>query len=90
MTAFLKREIPVPSNGDIPCTDGSGLAHALLDALSVPMGLKDGFSVDSTKVPPPGARDVPRGEGLGDDDVDGVVVATGEPEVLGGEDDTAS
>lgn len=54
------------------------------------MGLKDGFSVDSTKVPPPGARDVPRGEGLGDDDVDGVVVATGEPEVLGGEDDTAS
>ena len=38
----------------------------------------------------PGASDVPRGEGLGDVEVEGVVVGTGEPEVLGGEDDGAS
>lgn len=73
----------------MPGTEGSGLALILLDALSVPIGLKDGLSVDSTTDVLPGARDVPRGEELGEVDV-GVVVGTGEPEVLGGEDDGAS
>lgn len=82
--------IPVPINGDIPGTDGNGLADTLLDALSVPIGLKHGFSAESVIVVLPGASDVPRGEGLGDVEVEGVVVGTGEPEVLGGEDDGAS
>lgn len=85
-----KSQIPVPINGDIPGTEGSGLAHTLLDALSVPIGLRDGLSPDSTRVLLPGANDVPMGEELGDVDVEGVVVGTGEPEVLGGEDDTDS
>ena len=85
-----KSQIPVPINGDIPGTEGSGLAHTLLDALSVPIGLRDGLSPDSTRVVLPGASDVPMGEELGDVDVEGVVVGTGEPEVLGGEDDTDS
>ena len=38
----------------------------------------------------PGASDAPMGDELGDVDVEGVVVGTGEPEVLGGEDDTDS
>lgn len=88
--AYFRVVIPVPINGDIPGTDGSGLAHTLLDALSVPIGLKDGLSPDSTTEPLPGASDVPMGEELGDVDVEGVVVGTGEPEVLGGEDDAAS
>ena len=85
-----KPKIPVPINGDIPGTDGSGLALTLLDALSVPIGLRDGLSPDSTREPLPGASDVPMGEELGDVDVEGVVVGTGEPEVLGGDDDAAS
>ena len=84
-----KPTIPVPIRGDIPGTEGSGLALILLDALSVPIGLKDGLSADSTTDVLPGARDVPRGEELGEVDV-GVVVGTGEAEVLGGEDDGAS
>lgn len=83
-------QIPVPINGDIPGTAGSGLAHTLLDALSVPIGLSDGLSPDSTTEPLPGASDAPMGEELGDVDVEGVVVGTGEPEVLGGDDDAAS
>lgn len=82
MAGYTSALIPVPIKGDIPGTDGSGLAHTLLDALSVPIGLKDGFSTDSARaLLPPGARDVPNGEELGDVDVEGVVVGTGESEV---------
>ena len=79
--------LPVPISGDIPGNDGRGLAETLLEALSVPIGLRDGLSPGSTSAALPRAREAPRGDELGDVDVDGVVVGTGELVVLGGEEE---